>query len=321
MKNSYSRRLCFILFCFVVAQAGEAHFVSPQFQVIHRGQFVQIAGLPFEVIKEKVIGSENADLIQTRLVAGHLKKSQYDRLRSLFSSVEVAAYDPRKKYEATDFLSPFVRALNGKQFTQSKTKSLEIELWLKQQGEEVDQTNKSIFTFTNCWTTALEFIRNESKVLNIYYPSQESAAKVFNNTHYFKKVIPSQLKYGDIVFISAENPRTGEAQAHHAAIYIHSNYFFEKTGSYSEHLYRLIHLNQLSQNYSKDNYNWSFLRNTGAKLPPPHFFSVASQESDLLKELGRDLSARTSVEITFSQGLLSYVFSSITQMAMPEPNY
>jgi hypothetical protein len=295
-------------------------FVQPTFSAVSEQAPVVIAGVSFKVLLESISGLTGPDSQRYRLVAGVLDRASFEKLHKSFNSESRVSFDPNRVYEITDFLRPLVGALDGKQFKIGSSRSAVLNRWIDAQDDETDKSDSSrnILTVTNCWTTALEFVRGNPQNLNIYYPSPAVAAQVFTDGTYFREVASQQVQYGDLLFIHNVDPRSDTMQAHHAAVYIAADFFFEKTGSASELLYRINRKKHILKSYPAGTYQWSFIRSTGTVPPAPEYYSIATMEPEIAKTLGPSLASKLSVDLSFGQGMTGYSFTTISTRPLPK---
>jgi hypothetical protein len=168
-------------------------------------------------------------------------------------------------YQLTDFLPPIIQATN-------------------EHGFGVEKPNTPGEMRTNCWTTALSIQRqaeNASRPYLSYYDGEEmavvqdgaystllragstselTAVPLSATTSAFRR---NELKPGDTILLGEKDGN--KLWVAHVATFIDDDIFFEKTGVYNRHIYRLISWNDIFTSVPVSQYQ--FRRFEGKPLP------------------------------------------------------
>jgi hypothetical protein len=202
-----------------------------------------------------------------------LTDAQFETLNQIYGSFSKAKSKVKKPseqqagfvYQLTDFLPPIIQATN-------------------EHGFGVEKPNTPGEVRTNCWTTSLSIQRqaeNASRPFVSYYDAEEMAL-VQDNAHstllragstselYATPLSAStasfrrnDLKPGDTILLGEKDGN--KLWVAHVATFIDDDVFFEKTGVYNRHLYRLISWADIFPSVPVSQYQ--FRRFAGKPLP------------------------------------------------------
>lgn len=225
-----------------------------------------------------------ADIVEVALSINSAQ--QVHELNRVFGGQTVKEFTAGQTYSLVDFLPPLVQALNGHRF-------LVHDEYTKVRKSSGELTEREIQTMTNCWTTAYEIARLNSPVnaarseksMSVFFISGPQIERVLKDPKFGKRLNSSaELRPGDMILISKRAgeiygpnaPRPTEPILLHAAIFVDTGLFFEKTGVDSQNLYRLVQEQDMmapyviSQNGARAEVIIDYLRHDGSEpLPDP----------------------------------------------------
>ncbi len=227
-------------------------------QEIFIDQFFKDLDLKIQIVLSEPIVSSNSDDIKRSaepfvdLKFGNLTELQFEKLMEYYRSSSFIKYDSQRVYYLTDFLTPQMQALHGKDFNSELTKK-EIPHFdyylhgeIQSSGTREKQT---ILSVAQCWGTAwnnLFLLQNKSNKLRpfdiLFLGIDQVFEYLLNDT--YSKVIDSTTepyRFGDLISIIAEMPDHTKVPAHFS-IYIGFGLVFEKEDNSLGRPYRIIPL-------------------------------------------------------------------------------
>lgn len=228
--------------------------------------------LPHRVTRFEVAGGRyDFDRYTHEVQFPALSRAEFDRLKAIYSGFSVlkssARYVPGRSYTLAEFLPPIMQGIMNLKFAEEATT---ISLGRSETA--------SAATVANCWGTVYEVLR-EAKLpmgsFSLFYAHDDVMQAFLRNPVYSSIVRPYTknpehyadaatrnrgLEPGDVLVV-------GNEWLYHVAIFIDNDLFFEKSGSGSNTLFRLVTFDLLAKTWSPELYGWSYRRFDGEPLP------------------------------------------------------
>ena len=186
-------------------------------------------------------------------------KVQWDDLLRVYGGEGNVPFEAGKTYQITDFLNPKIQALMGKHFaTQRETLTADKlpNINGRPDGLEVGQV-------TNCFQAAYEAVRGGADPLSTFFADTGDYDSIMRDSTYSDEVKSltidemdpkkgmviqrnKNLQPGDTlmvygpIFDQRERKLVKGQLLGHIAVFLDDDLYFEKTGPYTSHLYRIV---------------------------------------------------------------------------------
>jgi hypothetical protein len=268
--------------------------------------------LPHRVIRREVVGGRyDFDRYTHDIEFAPMARAEFDSLKATYAGFSLVKsstpYEPGQAYSLVDFLPPIMQSMLGLKF-QEETTSIPLPR----------RETALASTVANCWGTVYEVLREAQLPIgafSVFYAHDDVMQEFLRDQSYSSVVKPYSkslaayenlsirnrgLKPGDVLIVGGE-------WLYHVAIFLDNDLFFEKSGSGSNTLFRLVTYDLLARTWSPEIYGWSYRRFDGEPLPDAmSLFGVRAVFADdpKLRELPDSLAADLSVvrsEINGSQ--------------------
>ncbi len=250
---------CFLSFRKYVAPALLGFCVLASFQTALAapagGESVQISGVPAtaQKIPLKVQDEDRMSSLKSVggdfsyvITFGKLTQQQFASLVAYFKVGDGAQLDPQRIYSLEDFLPAKMQALVYRRLEMS-SRSVEslmnVDLFYKNNGE--------IVSAVNCWGTAWEMVRDSSAKTPFmtFMASRRYVQTVLQSPEFSTEVSVADGHFGDMSLFLAKNELGTKLQ--HAAIFVGSGFYFERTDSGSEMFFRIVKLEEMTERLKK----------------------------------------------------------------------
>ncbi len=206
-----------------------------------------------------------SDLLKSymKVSFGRISEAQFAQLKSTYFDNTQLSYSSTRNYELVDFMPPQIQAMDGFRFASERVIS-DIPYY--------DATREKKFytysTLSNCWNTAYEILRGDSKKTSLFYVNGGAAQGFFTDDSYSRKlkVMPLNpswqdagkdrnegLKPFDILLVYGNSFGASSPSLQHVAVFIDDDFYFEKTGPDSTLNYRFTTFDTIAGVYGAYN--------------------------------------------------------------------
>ena len=192
---------------------------------------------------------------------GLLTHKQFKILSDFYLHRSLVTYDSGRKYYLTDFLTPQMQALWGKDFHDELTKktipSYQSYLFDEHKKTEGELKNEIVRSVSQCWGTAwnnLYILQNKSENLHkfdVLFVDENKVRDYLQNDMYSNEItMQDPRKYGDLTLWN-EVKSNGTQNPFHFSIYAGFGHVYEKQDNSVGEPFRLVSYEKVRHNVER----------------------------------------------------------------------
>lgn len=199
------------------------------------------AGVSYEVARRPFAGpSDPRDAYVLDVTFAPMTRSQFDALTAAYGGTGLVPWHEGERYSLADFLPPKMQALLGLRFEVVTEREVP---WVRESFYEYSGES-SIYTCSNCYCTVWEVARGkrladaaDRDTFCLFWVGEQAMSALLTDPAYGTVVDEAELRPGDVALFFEGHD--GWRNLLHAAVYLDSGLYFEKTDTYDEYAWRL----------------------------------------------------------------------------------